>query len=64
LFLLLVLLLIIVFIVVVVFIKGFNDSSSKVSNAAEKLNLTGLAVNIYQLKKAFLFIIFLLYYHV
>jgi uncharacterized protein (UPF0333 family) len=61
LFLLLVLLLIVVFIVVIVFVKGFNDSSSKVSNAAKELNLAGLAVNIYQLKRAFLSTIFLLY---
>jgi hypothetical protein len=47
LFLLLVLFLIVVFIVVIVFVKGFNDSSSKVSNAAGELNLTGLAVDIY-----------------
>jgi hypothetical protein len=61
LFLLFVLLLILVFIVIVVFIKRFNDSSSKVSNVAGELNLIGLAVDIYQLKKAFLFTIFSLY---
>jgi hypothetical protein len=41
--------------------KRFDNSSSEVSNAAKELNLAGLAINIYQLKKAFLFIIFLLY---
>jgi uncharacterized protein (UPF0333 family) len=61
LFLLLVLLLIVVFIVVIVFVKGFDDSSSKVSNAAKELNLAGLAVDIHQLKKAFLSTIFSLY---
>jgi hypothetical protein len=55
------LLLIVVFIVIIVFVKGFNNSNSKVSNAAEELNLAGLAVNIYQLKQAFLFTIFSLY---
>jgi hypothetical protein len=61
LFLLLVLLLIVVFIVIIVFGKRFDDNSSKVSNTAKELNLVGLVVNIYQLKKAFLFTIFLLY---
>jgi hypothetical protein len=51
--------LIVVFIIVVVFIKGFNYNSSKVNNAARELNLIGFAVNIHQLKKAFLFTIFL-----
>jgi hypothetical protein len=58
LFLLLVLLLIVVFIVVVVFVKRFNDSSFKVSNVTRELNLTGFAVDIHQLKKAFLSTIF------
>jgi hypothetical protein len=59
--LLLVLLLIVVFIVVVVFVEGFDHSSSEVSNAARELNFAGLAVDIHQLKRAFLFTIFLLY---
>jgi hypothetical protein len=53
--------LIVVFIVVVVFVEGFDDSSSKVSNTARELNLAGLAVDIYQLKRAFLSTIFSLY---
>jgi hypothetical protein len=61
LFLLLVLLLIVIIIVIIVFIKKFDNSSSKVSNIARELNLAGLAVDIHQLKRAFLSTIFLLY---
>jgi hypothetical protein len=50
--------LVVVFIIVVVFIERFDDSSSEVSDAARELNLAGLAIDIYQLKRAFLSTIF------